>query len=260
MDDFPNEKQAYGTPGSAPRPGYGAADDPSYGYHPAGNAQAGELSVSDSQNAGSYGAPNGGYQTPGASYDAPNGSYQTSGASYGAPNGSYQTSGASYGAPDGSYQNSGASYGTPDGSYQNSGASYGAPNDNGYAPPYDREPPQPQSQAVSVVSLVFGILSVVCCWTFVLPFIFGTVAVICGIVGAVKRQKKVLWIIGIIAGVLGIVITVAMVVSLIPIFYTLVEEIERRGGEISPQDIQRILREYGIEVNIGAKLLMTKIF
>ena len=218
MDDFPNEKQAYGTPGSAPRPGYGAADDPSYGYHPAGNAQAGELSVSDSQNAGSYGAPNGGYQTPGASYDAPNGSYQTS------------------------------------------GASYGAPNDNGYAPPYDREPPQPQSQAVSVVSLVFGILSVVCCWTFVLPFIFGTVAVICGIVGAVKRQKKVLWIIGIIAGVLGIVITVAMVVSLIPIFYTLVEEIERRGGEISPQDIQRILREYGIEVNIGAKLLMTKIF
>ena len=204
MDDFSNEKQAYGTPGSAPRPGYGAADDPSYGYHPAGNAQAGELSVSDSQNAGSYGAPNG--------------------------------------------------------SYQNSGASYGAPNDNGYAPPYDREPPLPQSQAVSVVSLVFGILSVVCCWTFVLPFIFGTVAVICGIVGAVKRQKKVLWIIGIIAGVLGIVITVAMVVSLIPIFYTLVEEIERRGGEISPQDIQRILREYGIEVNIGAKLLMTKFF
>ncbi len=232
MDDFSNEKQAYGTPGSAPRPGYGAADDPSYGYHPAGNAQAGELSVSDSQNAGSYGAPNGGYQTSGASYGAPNGSYQTSGASYGAPNGSYQ----------------------------NSGASYGAPNDNGYAPPYDREPPQPQSQAVSVVSLVFGILSVVCCWTFVLPFIFGTIAVICGIVGAVKRQKKVLWIIGIIAGVLGIVITVAMVVSLIPIFYTLVEEIERRGGEISPQDIQRILREYGIEVNIGAKLLMTKIF
>ena len=204
MDDFSNEKQAYGTPGSAPRPGYGAADDPSYGYHPAGNAQAGELSVSDSHNDGSYGAPNGGYQT--------------------------------------------------------SGASYGAPNDNGYAPPYDREPPLPQSQAVSVVSLVFGILSVVCCWTFVLPFIFGTVAVICGIVGAVKRQKKVLWIIGIIAGVLGIVITVAMVVSLIPIFYTIVEEIERRGGEISPQDIQRILREYGIEVNIGAKLLMTKFF
>ena len=213
-----------------------------------------EFSSSNAASGGFYPAEpyqNGTYSSTNADRDSMHGQanaaagYTSSGS---APAG--QTYGVSQNA-SGYSQNSapaGQAYGLP-----GSAPSYRTQN-NGYRPSYDREIQPKQGQAVSIVSLVFGILSVVCCWTFILPFIFGLVAIICGIVGAAKRQKKALWLIGLITGVLGIVITVAMVASLIPILVEIVEEIERHGGTLTPQDIQRIFREYGIEINIGAKL------
>ena len=52
----------------------------------------------------------------------------------------------------------------------------------------------------SIVSLVCGLISL-----FVLPFIFGIISIIFGIVGLSKQEeKKVYSIIGIILGVIGI--------------------------------------------------------
>lgn len=211
----PENKQAYGLPGNAP--GYSSQNSvPGAGY---GHVENGQNYLGTVSNA--------------------------AGADYGSANNANGDS--AYGVPrnDGYVVSNRAPVG---------GGSYGMPQNNGYGPSYNREIQPKQGQAVSIVSLVFGILSVVCCWTFVLPFIFGLVAIICGIVGAVKHQKKALWLIGLITGVLGIVITVAMVVSLLPILSELIDEIERHGGTLTPQDIQRIFREYGIEINIGVKL------
>ena len=254
MDDFSKDKipadgQAYGAPGSAPRLGYNPADNLQGGYGASDNTQGGYGSVNNTQSGyGTSGNTQTGYGAAGNTQGG-YGSANSAQGGYGSANYTAQNGYAQTGYTQNGYDPANG-YGTA------SGTSY----DTGYSSQYDREAPQNQSQAVSIVSLVFGILSVVCCWTFVLPFIFGIVAIICGIVGAVKHQKKALWIIGIIAGALGIVITIAMVVSMIPLMMSIFTEIERRGGDITPQDIQRLLREYGIEVNLGVKLLMTKFF
>lgn len=204
------------------------------------------------EDSGNYSANPGQSQNPGQGYGAPYGS-AAQGQGYGTA-GAYSANGQSqgYGAPNNGYGPSGA-YSTNNAG--NGQYAYGyTPDGNNYGPVNDRETQNNPGQAVSVVSLVFGILSVICCWTIILPFIFGTVAVICGIVGAVKHQKKVLWIIGLITGVLGIVLTIIVLASCLPIIYALMEEMDRLGGTLTPQDIQRILREYGIEVNISARL------
>ena len=216
-DENPRNNQAYGTPGSA-------AD---YG---ANNASVGQA----------YGMP-GSAAGYGSNVSAP----QTYGMERSGVSGDSQSNAYGVSRNDGYVVSNRAPVGE---------GAYGMPQNNGYGPSYNREIQPKQSQAVSIVSLVFGILSVVCCWTFILPFIFGLVAIICGIVGAAKHQKKVLWLIGLIAGILGIVITAIMVVSLIPIITDVLYEMERHGGTLTPQDIQRIFREYGIEISIGAKL------
>lgn len=119
----------------------------------------------------------------------------------------------------------------------------------GYGQPPRREEPQKKSNVAAIVCLVFGILSLICCWTIVLPFVFGLVSLICGIVAAVKKQNKVLWILGLILAVVGIGITIAMMASILPVIRDLYDLAMRNGGEVTQQDIERILSQYGISIN-----------
>lgn len=68
--------------------------------------------------------------------------------------------------------------------------------------------------AMVIVSLICGILSVLCCPTYCLPLICGVLAIVFSIIGKKKTSsKKALGTIGMILGIAGILIgTIASIV------------------------------------------------
>ncbi len=85
-------------------------------------------------------------------------------------------------------------------SYQPNGYQYGG-SQNGY---YNMPPMQEENTTVCILSLVFGILSIIgcnCC------YLFSIAAIVLGIVGIVQGgSKKGMAIAGLICGALGLVI------------------------------------------------------
>ncbi len=73
------------------------------------------------------------------------------------------------------------------------------------------QPAPKQTNVLAIVSLVFGILSILCCCSAFIGSILGIVGVICGIL-AQKQSKSGMAIAGIICSALGIVLGIAMTI------------------------------------------------
>lgn len=74
---------------------------------------------------------------------------------------------------------------------------------------------QPSEKKVfGIISLICGILSILCCWVPVLNWILNLGGIICGIVSLVKHEdKKGLAIAGIICSSLGIIVCIILIVA-----------------------------------------------
>ena len=92
----------------------------------------------------------------------------------------------------------------------NNGYQGGMPNGNyGYNGGMPQEPKQ--SNALAIVSLVCGILSIVCCYcTMGITIIPAIVAIICGAIALKKVQSKGLSIAGLICGIIGLLLSASM--------------------------------------------------
>ena len=88
---------------------------------------------------------------------------------------------------------------------------------------YDPYSPAPQegSQALSIVSLVLGIVAIVmaiatCCCYGVPGAVFGIASIICGIIAiATKKPGKGMAIAGIITGAASILVVIALVILIL---------------------------------------------
>ncbi len=96
------------------------------------------------------------------------------------------------------------SYGNSENSYSyGGGSSSNTPKNNG-------------SSGLGIVSLVFGILSLVCCCSGCVGSLLSVVAIICGIIQLVKKSgSKGFGIAGIITGALGLILSIVMFIVMI---------------------------------------------
>ena len=97
----------------------------------------------------------------------------------------------------------------------NNGYQGGMPNGNyGYNGGMPQEPKQ--SSALAIVSLVCGILSIVCCYcTMGITIIPAIVAIICGAIALKKGQSKGLSIAGLVCGIIGLLLSASMLIYVI---------------------------------------------
>ncbi len=72
-----------------------------------------------------------------------------------------------------------------------------------------------EKKGLSVVGLIFGIVSLLCCWFPGLNFIFALVGLILSIIGKKKVSKKTMGTVGMILSIIGIVL--ALLVGLLAI-------------------------------------------
>jgi Domain of unknown function (DUF4190) len=94
-------------------------------------------------------------------------------------------------------------------------------------PNYAAPPPPPgerrRGAGLAITALVFGILALLLCWTVVGGILFGLVALILGFIASGRAKRGLaagrgLAIAGIITGVLGLIISVALVVVGVSLF------------------------------------------
>ena len=106
-------------------------------------------------------------------------------------------------------------YGNQGGPVNNGGYQGGMPNGNyGYNGGMPQEPKQ--SSALAIVSLVCGILSIVCCYcTMGITIIPAIVAIICGAIALKKGQSKGLSIAGLVCGIIGLLLSASMLIYVI---------------------------------------------
>lgn len=109
--------------------------------------------------------------------------------------------------------------------------------------------------ALNIVSLIFGILSLVCCCLIKIGFICAIVAVITGILGR-KHPGKGLGTAGMVCGIIAIVLKVILVFVIIKVFNTAMgtlpgifeqvrSAVESGSGAVNIEsgDIEKILEE-----------------
>ena len=98
---------------------------------------------------------------------------------------------------------------------------------------------RPKKMGWSVVSLVTGILSVICCCLSIAPIVFGVVA----IVSSILSRKTLgyfdgMSIAGLVLGIFGVVFGVAVIVAVNALgeefWNQYLEEIEKQFGETNP--------------------------
>ena len=175
---------------------------------PQGSFQGNPQGSSQSQQQGAY---------QGQSQGGPQGAYQ------GGPQGAYQ--GQSQVGPQGAYQ--GSFQANPQGTYQNQfQGSYNSPQGQGvpvystsqrtsgeYDPyaemnnPYAQMPEQkPSANACQVISLILGILSIICCCFGLVSVLFAVAGIILAIVGN-KKQKHGVGTGGLVCSIIGLVLS-----------------------------------------------------
>ncbi len=73
--------------------------------------------------------------------------------------------------------------------------------------------PSARSKGFAITSLVLGILSLVCCCTVYLPPVLGVLAIVFGILSRSGNPKRMsaMAIVGIILGVIGMVVSIAII-------------------------------------------------
>ncbi len=64
---------------------------------------------------------------------------------------------------------------------------------------------QPKNQVLAIVGMVFGILSVLCCWLMPAAVVFGIIGIICSVFGMRKHESKGMWLTGMITGAIGVI-------------------------------------------------------
>ena len=98
---------------------------------------------------------------------------------------------------------------------------------------------RPKKMGWSVVSLVTGILSVICCCLSIAPIVFGVVA----IVSSILSRKTLgyfdgMSIAGLVLGIFGVVFGVAVIIAVNALgeefWNQYLEEIEKQFGETNP--------------------------
>ena len=67
-----------------------------------------------------------------------------------------------------------------------------------------------KGNALAIVSLVTGILSIVCCCSPLISWITGAAGIVCGVLGMKRCEKIGMARIGMILGIVGVVIGVIM--------------------------------------------------
>lgn len=89
--------------------------------------------------------------------------------------------------------------------YQNNTSNYQDNTANVYQPTvqYDSQQSNQNSGTLAIVSLVCGILSILCCCCCGFGFILGVAAIVCGVLG-MKGEKSGLAIGGLVCGIIGI--------------------------------------------------------
>jgi hypothetical protein len=93
-------------------------------------------------------------------------------------------------------------------------------------PPYAAEPTpsaRPLGAGMAITALVLGILAVLLCWTVIGGLLFGLLAVVLGAVASSRAKRRVaagrgLAIAGILLGLLGLVLSVAVIFIGVSIF------------------------------------------
>lgn len=92
----------------------------------------------------------------------------------------------------------------------------------GYEPSYNYqpytvpEPPKKKRNGLGIASLVIGIISLISCCCWWLSILLGVVSIILGIVSLVQKEDtKGFAVVGIILGSIGIVLTVALVFTVV---------------------------------------------
>ena len=107
-----------------------------------------------------------------------------------------------------------------------------------------------QSKIFSILALVFGILGVATS-CFVVGIIFDILAVVFGIIALIKNQSKVMAIIGLSTGIIGIVIAVAMIIyaiNLPPSEKTVSEKSSEISSEIVVEEKSEYITESSEEI------------
>ena len=75
-----------------------------------------------------------------------------------------------------------------------------------------------KSNALAIVSLVTGILSIVCCCSPIVSWLTGAAGIVCGVLGMKRCEKIGMARVGMILGIVGVVLGVIMfVINLISI-------------------------------------------
>lgn len=69
-----------------------------------------------------------------------------------------------------------------------------------------------QSDALAIISLVMGILSIILCCCYGIGIVFGIAGIICGAVAKKKGQSKGLALAGLICSIVGCVFSVAAII------------------------------------------------
>lgn len=110
-------------------------------------------------------------------------------------------------------------YGTPP-----SGAApgYGQPYPQSYGPEYG-QPPMRRGAGMATAALVLGILALILCWTVVGGIVLGLLALIFGIIAARRAGRgeapgRGRAIAGIVTGVLGLLLSIALIAIGVSIF------------------------------------------
>lgn len=76
-----------------------------------------------------------------------------------------------------------------------------------------------KSNALAIVSLITGILSIVCCCSPIVSWLTGAAGIVCGVLGMKKCDNVTMARIGMILGIVGVVLGVIMfVINLAGIF------------------------------------------
>lgn len=85
-----------------------------------------------------------------------------------------------------------------------------AATDYTYAANDSYEVVEKKSNALAIVALVTGILSIVCCCSPIVSWLTGAAGIVCGVLGMKKCEKIGMARIGMILGIVGVVLGVIM--------------------------------------------------
>ena len=76
-----------------------------------------------------------------------------------------------------------------------------------------------KGNALAIVSLVTGILSIVCCCSPIISWLTGAAGIVCGVLGMKRCEKIGMARIGMFLGIVGVVLGVIMfIINLVGIF------------------------------------------